>query len=184
MKWEYLIGNKGYFNASPDSNATHCLISDLSSVRAWSNGFAEYSVVTFLSGATCRLDPQKWSILAERRAVWDGEGLPPVGTKCEVRISSNSPWFECEIVYSGESGAAFISTKDNSIDCVNASCPDFFRPLRSPEDVARDESINAMRKVWWEYPGKEHNGKVFSIYEIIYDAIAAGKIPGVKLEGK
>lgn len=64
-EWKYLIGNESYFQGSPD-DSTYCLISDISSVTAWSNGFDKGSVVAFLSGATCALDPSSWGIIAQR----------------------------------------------------------------------------------------------------------------------
>lgn len=170
MKYEIMKGNEKDFEGATDEA--------LFVLQLFST--IDYSVDMKATIDGQSLTPHDFQyIIAERRPitepVWSGEGLPPVGTKCEVQTSSNSPWFECEIVYSGESGAAFISTKGNSIGCVDDSCTDFFRPIRSPEDVARDEAIKAMR---------EALGHAAGLIEVrnIYRAIAAGKIPGVKLE--
>lgn len=165
MKYEITKGSEKDFDGIGNEDV----------VRVYDTGQTKFYAVAEEISAI----PSDWFIIAERRPitepVWDGEGLPPVGTKCEVQTSSNSPWFECEIVYSGESGAAFISTKSNSIGCVDDSCTDFFRPIRSPEDVPSDKAIKAMR---------EALGHAAGMIEVrnIYRAIAAGKIPGVKLE--
>lgn len=57
--------------------------------------------------------------------------------------------------------------------------------LHQPQEVAhteaerkRDAAVEAMQR-----EADEGDNWIYSEYEIIYDAIAAGKIPGVKLEG-
>lgn len=53
-----------------------------------------------------------------------------------------------------------------------------FRPLIHAEaDKKRDAAIEEMQR-----EADEGDNWIYSEYEIIYDAIAAGKIPGVKLE--
>lgn len=132
-------------------------------------------------------------IIAERRPIadpdvnqqvtteWDGEGLPPVGVECEIRYrnAANAEWVafrcvgvDCGVAF-GWSGKLPVAIDKSEYN---------FRPIRSPEDGARDDATKEMNEVWREHAGKERNGNLFSIYEIIYDAIAAGKIPGVKLE--
>lgn len=56
--------------------------------------------------------------------------------------------------------------------------------LHQPQEAERKRYIatQSMNSVWREVAGKEVNGKLLSIYEVIYDAIAAGKVPGIKLE--
>lgn len=157
MKYEITKGSEKDFDGAPEwaTMKCHCTIGDPSEIKnenvAFSDGVVRGSrwVDAFGGGEEGVIHrEEQWHIIAERRPItepaWSGEGLPPVGTKCEVQTSSNSPWFECEIVYSGESGAAFTSTKSNSIGCVDDSCTDFFRPIRSPEDVARDDFIKKL----------------------------------------
>lgn len=52
-------------------------------------------------------------------------------------------------------------------------------PLKSPKELA----IEAMH-MDCRIAGTKENGKLLSIYQVIYDAIAAGKIPGVVIEKK
>lgn len=52
-----------------------------------------------------------------------------------------------------------------------------FRPLQSEAGGKRDAAIEAMQR-----EADEGNNWIYSEYEIIYDAIAAGKIPCVKLD--
>lgn len=129
-------------------------------------------------------------IIAERRPItepvvnqqltaeWDGEGLPPVGAECEIKRAID--WLPVTIRFISYYHTIFKMPEGQEL-CYQ-TCALQFRPIRPPEDVARDEATKAMNEVWREHAGKEHNGKLFSIYEIIYEGIAAGKIPGVKLE--
>lgn len=55
--------------------------------------------------------------------------------------------------------------------------PESLKPLRTEAERKRDAAIQAMQR-----EADEGNNWVYSEYEIIYDAIAAGKITGVKLD--
>lgn len=124
-------------------------------------------------------NPTLWEIIAERRPiselVWHGEGLPPVGVECEglfPRHPGNSfDWQDCLVLYVFEHECAVKSKVTSTLHYC-----DQFRPIRSPEDVARDEAIEAMRDVVLA------SDQSLTCYESLYNAIAAGKIPGVKLE--
>lgn len=82
---------------------------------------------------------------------WDGEGLPPVGCHCEVKAGKDS-WNLCKVVFSDDAaGVAFVYLGGDegkyvgSVDCIGAVCaPSYFRYVRSPEDVARDEFIKEL----------------------------------------
>ena len=114
--------------------------------------------------------------LAESKNVeWNGEGLPPVGCECEwedntgwtpVTIKYLSNWV---VVFSGKcsSGEDVEIAKKLYIDDVK------FRPLRSEEERRRDKAINQLARVMAE--PDTHNAS------IVYQAIAAGEIPHVKI---
>lgn len=104
---------------------------------------------------------------------WDGTGLPPVGTECEVMDKDHDHiWYRCKIlahiVRKGLPCAVFES--EPSVSC----CSDrYFRPLRTE----RDKAIEQIRKVGSSLPASVP----FAIEEAaaIYDAIVAGKIDGL-----
>lgn len=104
---------------------------------------------------------------------WDGEGLPPVGVECEVKgcIGDYQEWKKVT-VFAVRDKTVFFEHDGRWAATANHE----FRPIRSPEDVARDEAIKAMR---------EALGHAAGLIEVsnIYRAIAAGKIPGIKLDG-
>lgn len=121
-------------------------------------------------------------LIAERRPitepVWDGEGLPPAGVECEglfPRHPGNSfEWQDCLVLYVFEHECA---VKSKGVSTLHYC--DQFRPIRSPEDVARSNAIGEMERAYEELTGNPAREA-----EEYYDLIAAGKIPCVKLEGK
>jgi len=123
------------------------------------------------------------SALAASKTKWDGDGLPPVGCECEVKIGGD--YFNlCRVVYSDDScGVAFVYLGGDDekycgqIDCVSAKAAiDYFRPIRSEADKKRDASIEALVEVY-----RNALGDVTGAFGCVYDAIASGKITGVKL---
>lgn len=108
--------------------------------------------------------------------VWNGEGLPPVGCFCEVEDRDGM------LVYGqGEYGEVIAHVENTAVirmsyglGCFESG---FLRPLRTEAERKRDESIKAMASA-----PKPCGHPIAGICSEIYDAIAAGKIPGVKLE--
>ncbi|WP_208950682.1 hypothetical protein [Rahnella sp. ChDrAdgB13] len=126
---------------------------------------------------------QNGYIIAERRQitepVWDGEGLPPVGVECEWL--DNGTYIPVKIAYSSKEAIVirgkskiFNEEVEMPLDPVLKPEKCRFRPIRSPDDVARDEVVDALYATL--------SGQSRTVCREVYDAIAAGKIPGVKLE--
>lgn len=130
------------------------------------------------NGVFLTLKPLQFKTITE--PVWDGEGLPPVGVECEILW--NEYWVKCVVKAYGEEQLIFKA--EGSREWAGHINNYKFRPIRSPEDVARDGAIAEMRLVGYTLPA----GIAFSISKEemaeIYDAIAAGKIKGVVLESK
>lgn len=109
-------------------------------------------------------------------ARWNGEGLPPVGCECEL-FDSESGW---EVVF-----VKFVGNKTVVVDLLDGDEYSFelstceFRPRRTEAERKRemicDAIYGALIKAEREYNRSDEA-------EAIYDAIAAAKIPGVKLE--
>lgn len=112
-----------------------------------------------------------------QKPAWNGEGLPPIGMHCEIADPDGV------LMYGqGESGEVIAHVENTAVirmsyglGCFEAR---FLRPARSEAEKNRDTAIEAMQR-----EADEGDNWIYSEYEIIYDAIAAGKIPGVKLEG-
>lgn len=84
---------------------------------------------------------------------WNGTGLPPVGTICEVMggglLSSAFDWEPCTIllINAGAEGKPQVCTRDFRGDLA-IYYPDvdsvYFRPTRTPEQIAADERKKAI----------------------------------------
>lgn len=106
---------------------------------------------------------------------WNGEGLPPIGCECEYTKESlpGNEWTQCTVDYVG---ASFVVYRDcYGVELTGIIGDIKFRPLRTEAERKRDEVRKAMYAAMDIVDG--------DIADAIYDAIAAGKIPGVKLEG-
>ena len=116
------------------------------------------------------------SALAEsQKPAWNGEGVPPVGCECESKQFSQVNWAKFKVVAVCD-GHVF-GFWGNGVSTALDSKMWEFRPLRTEAERKRDAAIEAMQR-----EADEGDNWVYSECEIIYDAIAAGKIPGVKLD--
>lgn len=86
-------------------------------------------------------------------AAWNGEGLPPVGVKCEVfwPQDTHPAWYDIEVMYVGKRNAIVLidGEEENYLigDFYNKRA--MFRPARTPEQVAsceREAYIKRMRE--------------------------------------
>ncbi|EOV9681247.1 hypothetical protein ACN5OK_001468 [Cronobacter malonaticus] len=117
------------------------------------------------------------ALAAAQKPVWNGEGLPPVGTICEYQTSSNGN-LRVRIECVTQDGVAFtwLGGRDpyKGLDCVSTFyAAKYFKPIRSEADRMRDEiakDINA---------AVDASG---TLGHVLYDAIAAGKIPHIRIE--
>lgn len=188
MKYEYLKGSEKDFEGAPEW-ATK-LLRD--------NNDSKKSFVGDLGGVTLvaeKMNPHSWwkyndgyvgAIIAERRPLteplWDGAGLPPVGCECEVLYDTGrDEWFLAKII--GHDNGSVVGRWLNGdglyslFDYSHASCS--FRQIRTEADKKRDAAIKALDNWLPEYTTDipSLDGAI-----AMYDAIAAGKITGVKLE--
>lgn len=116
------------------------------------------------------------ALAASQKPAWNGEGLPPVGCECECHVDEGV--IHCIVVGYDFDGKAVVmrnvpARKYFSIQADSGR----IKPLRTEAERKRDSAIEAMQR-----EADEGDNWIYSEYEIIYDAIAAGKIPGVKLE--
>lgn len=121
---------------------------------------------------------------------WNGEGLPPVGIKCE-HCPGGTTQHEWEIVtVAGVHENTSTGFTDYWLVRENGSSyivgnPYRFRPLRTEEEKLRDEvGLALYHAINWNEEGEMVGQSRMEDYKKAYDAIAAGKIPGVKLEEK
>lgn len=98
---------------------------------------------------------------------WDGTGLPPVGTICQMRDVSDK-WVNVEIIanHKGFAHGWQDSTEDTYYS--NKHCE--FRPLRTERDKAIEQMLTIIDC---------HGVDPLNSAAAIYDAIVAGKIDGL-----
>lgn len=116
------------------------------------------------------------ALAASQKPAWNGEGLPPVGMRCKIVDPDGV------LMYGqGESGEVISHVENTAVIRMSYGLGCFearhLRPLKGETDKKRDSAVEAMQR-----EADEGDNWIYSEYEIIYDAIAAGKIPGVKLD--
>lgn len=184
MKYEYLMGSENDFEGAP-SWATECVWNDkqMESFCYWLNPETKT-----IFNPNYHQKPDFWNeeyghrnyVKARRRPIiepeWGGVGLPPIGCECEAMISNPATvghgWRKVKVVHVGAPG----SKSEALVFDVETTYPawaDEFRLLRTEEDKRLDEVVMEINRC---------AGASMAIGAEIYNAIAAGKIPGVKLE--
>lgn len=112
--------------------------------------------------------------------VWDGEGKPTIGTKCEHH--SGGQWEVVTIagihenLVTGFTDYWMVKEDGSSYTVGN---PYRFRPIRSEADKKREDALDA---IYGAIASAERAHNRSDEADKVYEAIAAGKIPGVKLE--
>jgi hypothetical protein len=117
------------------------------------------------------------ALAASKQAEWSG-GIPAVNTECE--IFDCEKWLQVRIKYVGDYLVVVKELNGSLSERVFhiAKHPDKFRPIRTEADRKREDAIEALGL------DESRTGVYITKDEAtaIYNAIAAGEIPGVKLE--
>lgn len=120
-----------------------------------------------------RRDSYESALAESQKPAWTGEGVPPVGCECEF-INNGVSWGKVKVI--GFDGEKIVIRPSGEIYyAITPSNKDVFIPLRTEAEKEREA-------VCHEIASMIGRGTFFEDAERIYDAIAAGKIPGVKLE--
>jgi hypothetical protein len=116
------------------------------------------------------------SALAASKPEWDGEGLPPVGCEFEFRANVNSSWNRgvmCVVDYTNP----FNVVVDDQCGIYRVHELEF-RPIRSEAEKKRYEVETELRTCL----AGTGAGITRLAAKCIYDAIAAGKIPHIRID--
>ena len=119
------------------------------------------------------------ALAASQNPAWNGEGLPPVGCECECHVDEGVIHY-IVVGYDFDGKAVVMrnvpARKYFSIQANSGR----IKPLRTEAERKRYEAVEAIDFYMPEFitdtPNEFYHAKK------IYDAIAAGKIPGVKLD--
>lgn len=109
---------------------------------------------------------------------WSRDGLPPVGCVCE-RSWAGDEWLRCEILFMSHQ-IVVVKMKESGVEDAYNIGDVTFRPIRTEAERKRDEAIEEMIKIATMYTTKSLGLDL--AFNSIYNSIAAGEIPGVKLE--
>ena len=125
----------------------------------------------------------KAALAASQKPAWNGDGVPPVGCECEYSLNAGETWWKCKIDYIvGTQGVVMLCDTFEGVQYVKFSSYGGalkFRPIRTEADKKRERICDAIYGALTKAE-RQHNRSDEA--EAVYDAIAAGKIPGVKLE--
>lgn len=103
--------------------------------------------------------------------VWNGDGvIPPVGCICESSWVGDE-WQQCEILFRSNQFVV-VKLKESGMEDAYNIGDVIFRPIRPEAELKREEAVKTIMLTGW----------CQSAAEEIYDLVAAGKVPGMKLE--
>jgi hypothetical protein len=148
-------------------------------VTSWRfNAVLGYFVACTYGEEMVTRDQYEAAITSSQQPVWTGEGLPPVGSLVDVQMYRGCGG-ECDLEWRSEK----VLGHDGDVIIVASGCragdydgikPHSYRPIRTEAERRREGAIAAMRQAL---------GHASGLIEIsnIYSAIAAGKIPGIRL---
>lgn len=115
----------------------------------------------------------------EETSIWNGEGLPPVGVNCEIIFEDDTPpkWYSFVATFIGSNHiVALVGMEELTYKKGDLLRPGVkFRAICSEATRKRDESIDFIAELCRSSASNGHSA------ELIYDAIAAGKIPHLKI---
>ncbi|EPR9026455.1 hypothetical protein ACU9CR_003757 [Cronobacter dublinensis] len=125
------------------------------------------------------------ALAAAQQPVWDGEGLPPVG--CRIEAFSGGEWVEAIVTYNEPPechGDAAAWKEVLAFDCKTTRpfWTDEFRPIRSEADKNRDDAIAKITDAICGEIADTGWATAEKYAARAYDAIAAGKIPHIRIE--
>lgn len=186
MKYEYLKGSEKDFEGAPEwaTLYTLCNGEDYFFAEYHGEGARVYDIEKNNEfKIEYHFDGSGVVVIAERRPItepeWDGVGLAPVGCECEFRkmMRGKPDEFRSGVVSYLSEHTVVIIVNGESGEFVHHPDTCEFRQLRTEADKKRDDVIEFITGAI-DYHGVDP----LKSAGFIYDAIAAGKIPGVKLE--
>lgn len=113
--------------------------------------------------------------------VWNGEGLPPVGTECEFYKHSFPTWAKGLIKYASDY-TVVIQQAGHVGEIIGHPVNFEFRPIHTEAERKREEAITKITDAICGDIPDTGMATAAKYAARAYDAIAAGNIPGVKLE--
>ncbi len=112
-----------------------------------------------------------FKIIEVRPAEWSGEGLPPVGTVCDIKIKGVSVWCPAKILFC-QDNALVISWRAEGVAHPTTLDSVEIRPIRTPEQIAEDEKQRAVSEMEAQIAkwglASDYNGMCQALYDAGY----------------
>lgn len=128
----------------------------------------------------------KAALAESQKQAWSGEGLPPAGCECELKYKCHNDdayWERVIILWKRGDDTLVEYVGDhfkNTTQLIHKTSMHVdFRPLRAEADKKRERICDA---IYGALTNAERQRNRSDEAEAVYEAIAAGKIPGVKLD--
>ena len=117
-------------------------------------------------------------LVARPSPAWSGEGLPPVGTACQINGTvlqelkgHERSWRKVEIIAHTHFGGVDVAVgRDLECATLGWGTPAVFRPIRTPEQIAADERHEAVMRMSDIVGGIEKVPSWTDAIEALYDA--------------
>jgi hypothetical protein len=139
----YFDAEEGNWDNGQWALSIHAKLSDLIPVQEL---MAQHNGANSLSAETTQAVSENYTARLKREIEWSGEGLPPVGTECEVSMSAGmfgaSLWVACTIL-AHDIGPDEIAVFKTKAGVYRGVTRDFFRPIKSE----REKAIQAMNPI-------------------------------------
>lgn len=187
---KYLCGdvNRHIKAGEPDSSGS---IDTAFSVR-WSKLGAEYDIIAYRlhqPQEVAQIEAEQEAYLNEcigqaPETEWNGDGLPPVGVEIEykfAKVNYHTDFSRGKVLAYGAHNV-FMEHWASKNEFIQPLDKIEFRPIRSQAQRKRDEAAQALCDAGGGNGKVDEKAGYGSCWFDIYDSIAAGKIPGIKLE--
>lgn len=141
----------------------------------------DYSFFEDWDGNQVTREQYEAALAASQKAEWNGEGMPPVGCEFEHSFHADgfSSWHWRKCTALGRHGVLCVDKDD--VELYLNDTNNKFRPIRSEADKKRDEVTNAIAAALFK-DGDFDTKESLRLASFVYGDIAAGKIPGVRIE--
>lgn len=115
-------------------------------------------IIRLLSEATLKSHEAHWALISrgQNKEPWTGEGLPPVGTVCEMHRETyfEIDWQPVTLLCVGQAKAFFRDKEGHEWSRPLRELS--FRPIRTPEQIAADKRLHEIRNALSAINSKVH----------------------------
>lgn len=113
---------------------------------------------------------------------WDGKGLPPVGCECEYAFIANyrEKFSRGKVIAYGKTNV-FMQHWASENEFIQPLEKIAFRPILTEPERRRNEIVQIMCNTFGNGIQCDEKSGYGKAWFEVYDAIAAGKIPGIRL---